>query len=125
MGVDIFVVASSKRYYDGDMKGKEVEKETDTEFLARLMAEGFAQVNTRFDGVDTRFDGIDVRLDGVDARLDGVDARLLNLEKGQAETHRRLDSIEKKQAGTLESLDETVHQSEFIKLVRRVEVLEK
>lgn len=33
--------------------------------------------------------------------------------------------MERKQNGMLESLDETVHQSEFIKLVQRVEVLEK
>ena len=109
-----------------------MKKETDTEFLARMMAEGFAQVNTRLDGIDVRLDAIDARLDaidarldGIDARLDGIDGRLLSLEKGQAETHRRLDSIEKKQVGMLESIDETVHKSEFIKLVRRVEVLEK
>ena len=58
-------------------------------------------------------------------RFDEVDYRLLSLEKGQTETHRRLDSIENKQTGMLESLDETVHQSEFRKLVERVEVLEK
>lgn len=95
-----------------------MKKETDTELLARLMAEGFKQVNTRFDGIDGRFDGIDVR-------LDGVDNRLLSLEKGQTEIYNRLDSIEKKQSGTLLSLDETVHRSEFVKLVQRVNVLEK
>lgn len=106
------------------MKGK-TKKETDTELLARLMAEGFGEVNKRFDGVDECFDGIDTRLDGIDTRLDGMSNQIVSLEKGQAETHRRLDSIEKKQTGMLESLDETVHQSEFRKLVQRVEVLEK
>jgi tetrahydromethanopterin S-methyltransferase subunit G len=100
------------------MKDKGTKKETDTELLARLMAEGFGQVNTRLDGIDAR-------LDGTDARFDGIDYRLLSLEKGQAETHRRLDSIEKKQVGMLESLDETVHQNEFRKLVQRVDILEK
>jgi tetrahydromethanopterin S-methyltransferase subunit G len=93
------------------MKEREVKKETDTELLARLMADGFGQVNTR--------------LDGIDSDLVEMNDRLLSVEKGQAETHRRLDSIEKKQAGMLESLDETVHRSEFFKLVQRVEVLEK
>lgn len=116
--MDIVVATYARRYYDDDMKEVKMKKETDTEFLARMMAEGFAQVNTRLDGID-------VRLDAIDARLDGIDGRLLSLEKGQAETHRRLDSIEKKQVGMLESIDETVHKSEFIKLVRRVEVLEK
>ena len=105
------------------MRGK--EKETDTELLARLMVEGFGQVNARLDGMGARFDGIDNRLDGVDVRLDGMDNRLLSLEKGQAETNRRLDSIERKQAGMLESIDETVHRNEFTQLVHRVELLEK
>ena len=100
-----------------------MKKETDTELLARLMADGFGQVNTRLDGIDVRLDGIDTRLDGMDSRFDTVDDRLLHLEKGQAETHRRLDSIEKKQSGMLESLDETVQRSEFVQLTQRVEVL--
>jgi DNA anti-recombination protein RmuC len=85
--------------------------------LARQIADGFGEVKSQFGEVYTRLDAIDVR-------LDEVDGRLISLEKGQTETHRRLDSIEKKQIGMLESLDETVHQSEFRKLVQRVEVLE-
>lgn len=100
------------------MKDKGTKKETDTELLARLMAEGFGQVNTRLDGIDTR-------LDSVDSDLIEVNDRLLSLEKGQVNIYRSLDSIEKKQTGTLESLDETVHQSEFRKLVQRVDLLEK
>ena len=95
-----------------------MKKETDTELLARLMAEGFGQVNERFNGIDGR-------LDGIDGRLDGIDGRLLSLEKIQSQTLFRLDSIERKQDGMFMSLDETVHQSEFIKLVHRVEILEK
>lgn len=88
-----------------------MKKETDTELLARLMADGFGQVNTR--------------LDGIDVRLDGMSDQILHLEKGQTETHHRLDSIERKQEGMLTSLDETVHRSEFARLVRRVDLLEK
>ncbi len=88
-----------------------MKKETDTELLARLMAEGFGEVKTRLDVIDTR--------------LDEIGSDVTSLQKGQSETHRRLDSMERKQNGMLESLDETVHQSEFIKLVQRVEVLEK
>lgn len=93
------------------MKESEMKKETDTELLARLMAEGFGQVNTH--------------LSEIDSDLVEMNDRLLSVEKGQSETHRRLDSIERKQSGMLESLDETVHRSEFVKLVQRVEVLEK
>lgn len=100
------------------MKGGEAKKETDTELLARLMAEGFGEVKASFKEVNGRFDVIDVR-------LDEMSSNITSLQKGQAETNRRLDSIEKKQAGMLESLDETVHQSEFRKLVQRVDLLEK
>ncbi len=96
---------------------KTVKKETDIELLARLMAEGFGRVDTQFKSVNTRFDTIDMR-------LDEMSGDITSLQKGQSETHRRLDSIEKKQVGMLESLDEAVHQSEFRKLVRRVEHLE-
>lgn len=75
------------------------------------MTEGFAEVKTRFDVIDVH--------------LDEMGADVTSLQKGQSKTHRRLDSIEKKQTGMLESLDETVHQSEFRKLVRRVEVLKR
>ena len=107
------------------MKKGDMKKETDTELLARLMAEGFGEMNTRFDGIDNRLDGMDDRFDGIDGRLDGIDGRLLSLEKIQSQTLSRLESIEKKQMGTLASLDETVQRSEFIQLVQRVEVLEK
>lgn len=121
------------------MKEQEASKnETDTEFLARLMAEGFGRIDARFDAVDARFDGVDSRLDGVDVRLDGIDARfdrididlievkdrLRSLEKIQVETLDRLDSIERKQMGMLASLDETVHRGEFVRLERRVGTLE-
>lgn len=100
------------------MKEKKAKKgETDTEFLARLMAEGFGRVDARFDSVDARFDGID-------AEIVEVKDRLRSLEKIQTETLDRLDSMERKQIGTLASLDETVHRGEFVRLERRVGTLE-
>lgn len=97
------------------MKKGGTKKETNTEFLARQMAEGFGEMKT---SVDKRFDFVDVR-------LEEIDGDITSLQKGVSEINRRLDSIENKQTGMLESLDEAVHQSEFRKLVERVEVLEK
>ena len=54
-----------------------------------------------------------------------IKQRVSSIEEEQKETNRRLASIEKKQIGTVLSLDETVHRSEFEVVVRRVEVLEK
>ena len=101
-----------------DVMGVVQDLSVSVQDLAEAMQSGFAKVEDRFDGIDNR-------LDGIDNRLDGMDGRLLSLEKGQAETHRRLDSLERKQSGMLASLDETVHRSEFVKLVHRVELLEK
>ncbi len=93
------------------MKKGGTKRETDTELLVRTMAEGFGEVSQRFDGID--------------GRLGEMSGDIKSLQKGQTETNRRLDTIEQKQTGMLESLDETVHQNEFRKLVQRVEVLEK
>ncbi len=124
---------------------KKVKKESDTEMLARLMVQGFdgidkkfEKVNKRFDGMDKRFDGMDKRFDGIDKRLDGMDKRFDSIETNvshiqqevvainlaQDETNRRLNSIERKQSGLLQSVDETVHKKEFQVLVSRVRVLE-
>jgi len=105
-----------------EIKTKIVKKETSTEMLAHLMVNGFEQVNQRFEKVS---DEIASFKQEVHARFSEVDSRLDNLTSEQKETNRRLDSLEKKQMGTLLSLDETVHRNEFEKLSRRVEVLEK
>ena len=107
------------------MKKTSRKAETDTEMLARLMAEGFGQINTRFDGIDDRLDGIDDRLDGMGARFDEMHSRLRSLEKGQSEIIVRLGSVERKQEGMRLSIDEMVHKNEFAKLARRVTILEK
>ncbi len=95
-----------------------MKKETDTELLARQIADGFGDVKTSFEAVGKRFDFVDVQ-------LEEMNSDITSLQKGVSEANRRLDSIEKKQAGMLESLDETLHRSEFVQLVQRVEVLEK
>lgn len=105
-----------------EMKAK--KNETDTEFLARVMAEGFGRIDERFDGVDARMDGIDTRLNKMEIDQAEMKDRLRSLEKIQVETLDRLDSIERKQMGMLASLDETVHRSEFALLERRVGALE-
>ena len=92
---------------------REVE-ESDTDFLARLMAEGFAEMRTEFNG---KFDGIRVE-------TGEMHSRLRSIEKMQGEMLGRLDSIERNQEGALISLDETVTRHEFETLVVRVDALE-
>lgn len=110
---------------------RQTKKETDTEMLARLVVHGFermdkkfAQVDKRFVQVDKRFAHVDKRFDQIDGRFEQVEGRLSSLEYEQKETNRRLDSIERKQIGILESLDETVHRKEFQALVCRVDAIE-
>lgn len=110
---------------------KTTKKETDTEMLARLMKQGFDRMDIRFDGVEGRLDKVEGRLDGVEEKLVLVEGRLGHLDRevvglhlAQDETNRRLTSLERKQAGVLESLDDTVHKKEFRALVTRVKVLE-
>jgi septal ring factor EnvC (AmiA/AmiB activator) len=116
------------------MKGKTAKinkKETDTEMLARLMKQGFDRMDKGFEQVDKRFEQVDKRLEKVDERLGSLEVNVSSLQQevvainvAQDETNRRLTSIERKQTGILEILDETVHKSEFKALVNRVKVLE-
>ncbi len=116
------------------MKGKTTKidkKETDTEMLARLMVNGFDGVNKRLDGVDKRLDGVDKRLGSLETDVSSlktdmsyVKQELVSINLAQDETNHRLTSIERKQTGLLESIDETVHKKEFQVLVSRVRILE-
>jgi len=114
--------------------------ETDTEMLARMMMNGFEKIDERFEKMEERLtqeissvkqeissvkQEMNNRFEEVDAHFDEIDARLTNINIEQKETNHRLDSIEKKQLGTILSLDETVHRNEFNRLTKRVEVLEK
>lgn len=97
---------------------KPKEKEATIDVLARLVKQGFDRMDKRFEQVDKRFEQ-------VDKRFEQVDERLGSLEYEQRETNRRLDAIERKQTGVLESLDEAVTRKEFQVLASRVSILEK
>ena len=124
---------------------KKIKKETDTEILSRLIVNGFEDVNKHFGQIDKRFEQVDKRFEQVDKRFEQVDQRfeqmdqkfeqigseisfvkqkVFSIEEEQKETNRRLASLERKQIGTVLSLDETVHRNEFNEIVHRVEKLE-
>lgn len=93
-------------------------KESEFGMLTRLVVDGFERVDKRFDEVDKRFEAIDKRFEGIDSSLFSINYEL-------KDNTRRLDSIERKQTGTLANLDESVHRTEFKALTRRVEIIEK
>ncbi len=49
-----------------------MEKETDTEFLARMIADGFASVDKRFEAMDLRFDSLEKVVHETNRRIDNV-----------------------------------------------------
>lgn len=111
---------------------KALKKETEFEVLARLVLDGFARVEGRFNKVDERLSGIDERFISIDKRFDTIDIRfehvnsaLFSINHELKEHTVRLDNIERKQTGVLANLDESVHRSEFKTLARRVDLLEK
>jgi hypothetical protein len=93
-------------------------KETDTEMLARLMANGFAQMKEQIVGVHSNLQN-QIDMLQSEMRTGFADNRFEHRE-----INRHLESIDRKQAGTLESLDETVPRREFAELEERVIVLE-
>lgn len=50
-------------------------KETDVEFLARLIKESHDDLAARLDGHDVQFEAIDARFTGVDGKFEGVDKK--------------------------------------------------
>lgn len=83
--------------------------------FAKIVADGFAGVDRRFDGVDRRFEGVDRRLDEVDRRLDGVDRRLEGVDRRFDGIEQRLDRVEYK------VIDVDAKQDELIKKVSHLE----
>ena len=104
---------------------KIAHKETEFEMLARLMQDGFARVDEKFEKIDSRFEQIDSRFEKIDSRFDLIDSQLFSINHELKDHRQRLDRIERKQAGALANLDESVHRSEFKTLSRRVDALEK
>ena len=70
-----------------------MEKETDTEMLARVIASGFSEMDKRFNAVYDRFDAIDERFDAVDERFDRLENRMERVEKVVHETNRLIDNV--------------------------------
>ncbi|TRZ52766.1 hypothetical protein D4R99_02190 [bacterium] len=104
------------------VKNTGIKKESDSEMLARLMANGFEKINEKFEKINEKFEKITTEMCN---RFDDVDIRLTNLTLEQKETNLRLNAIERHEMGMLESIDASVHRNEFTRLVKRVEVLEK
>jgi predicted nuclease with TOPRIM domain len=77
-----------------------MKKETDTEMLARMVANGFSAmdkrfeaIDERFDVVDTRFDALEERMESLDGRMEGVEGRMDRLENVVMETNRLIDKV--------------------------------
>ncbi len=98
------------------------KKETELELLARLVKDGFERMDKKFEQIDNRFDSLEKR---VGSGFEKVDSQLFSINHELKDHTVRLDSIERKQGGLRLSLDETVHESEFKALTKRVEALEK
>lgn len=85
--------------------------------LARIVRNGFLQIEDRFVGIDARLDGIDTRLDGIDVRLDSIDERLDNIDE-------RLHTVEDTTTQIKANLNKKVDKIEYNTLEYRVERLE-
>jgi uncharacterized protein YlxW (UPF0749 family) len=124
----ISVALRVKIYYTFGMKEKaqkKVKKETDFEIFARIALKNFEVLLT---GQEEMRKGQEELRQGqvkLEQGQEGLRQEVSSLKEEQKEINRTVKSYEKKQAGMLLSLDETVHRSEFDRLARRVEVLEK
>lgn len=85
--------------------------------LAIIVVSGFEQVKEKISVIEEK---ISVMEDDISS----IRGELSSIKEEQKETNRRLDSIERKQMGTVLSLDETVPRREFDELSERVIILE-
>jgi DNA anti-recombination protein RmuC len=74
-----------------------MEKQTDIEDLARMVANGFSAMDKRFDKLESRMDRADERMDGFETRLesfeDSVNSRFDRIENVVLETNRSIDRV--------------------------------
>lgn len=101
---------------------KSHKKETEIEMLARLVVSRFDIMEEKMGGMQDEMHGLQNQFDEL---RDEMRTGFANVHIEQKETNRRLSSLERKQIGTLESLDETVLRSEFGELEGRVVILEE
>ena len=66
----------------------------DLEELHRVVVQGFASVNARFDSVDGRLTGVEDRLTAVEGRLTGVEARLTGVEGRLTSVEGKVDNLQ-------------------------------
>lgn len=59
--------------------------------LARMIAEGFASVDGRFETVDRHFEALDERFDKTDKRLAGMENRLADVDERLRVVETKLD----------------------------------
>ena len=111
---------------------KKDNKETDIEMLARLVVNGFAEVKEQINGLQGQVNGLQTQLSGVHNSLQNqIDELQSEMRTGfednrieHKEMNQHLESLDRKQMGAQESLDETVLKSDFNELEERVVALE-
>lgn len=89
-------------------KDNQKKKKMTLDKLAGMVQRGFVDAEER---LGNRIDGIEQRLGGIEQRLDDVVLDVSDLKRGQKEI--------------LKKLDEKVERVEFVKVEKRVNVLEK
>lgn len=88
------------------------------EKLARMMVQGFENTKEEL-RQEFRQGQAEIKHE-----VEGIKEEMSSVKEDQKEIKRAVQSLDRKQSGTILSLDETVHRSEFKKLEHRVEMLE-
>jgi hypothetical protein len=115
------------------------ETETEIEMLARLVVNGFAEMKDQManmdHGLQGQINGLQGQINGLQGKINGLENQFEDL-RGEMragfednriehkEMIQHLESLDRKQVGTLESLDETVTRTEHEELKERVVILE-
>lgn len=67
--------------------------DTTLDQLARMMAEGFARMENRFDAIDIRFEAVDQRFEDVDQRFNILAKEVMRLSDDMYDVKNNLNSL--------------------------------
>ncbi len=74
-----------------------MQKETDIETLARMVANGFSSMDKRFDGLEDRMESLENRMESVEKVVQETNRRIDNVVMPIQEEHaRRIKNLELK-----------------------------
>ncbi len=107
-----------KQYFDRRFDGIEQARHEDRAYFTGLFNAALREISKKFDSVQKQLDAIKVRMERLEERVGQLETRVAALEKDIKEIKLDLQDVRAR-------VFDAAQRTEWLSLVRRVEVLEK